>query len=105
MPRAFLLEYFRQNSRPSDEIGVVWRSGYRTMCWPYEELFRAATRFAWELRERGIDATRRRGNSARPPEASGGTRRKRQMMVVAASGNRGRVPRNTPSACRFLRYN
>ena len=27
---------------------------YRTIRWPYEELFRAATRFAWELNERGV---------------------------------------------------
>ncbi|HEY6905362.1 MAG TPA: AMP-binding protein [Candidatus Acidoferrales bacterium] len=54
MPRTSLLEYFQQDSRPSDEIAVVWRSGYRTIRWPYEELFRAATRFAWELRERSV---------------------------------------------------
>ena len=54
MPRTSLLEYFRRDSRVSDEIAVVWRSGYRTMRWPYEELFRAATRFAWELNERRV---------------------------------------------------
>jgi long-chain acyl-CoA synthetase len=54
MPRTSLLEYFQRDSRPSDEIAVVWRSGYRTMRWPYEELFRAATRFAWELNDRGV---------------------------------------------------
>lgn len=54
MPRASLLEYFQRDSRPSDEIAVVWRSGYRTIRWHYGELFRAATRFAWELSARGI---------------------------------------------------
>ena len=54
MPRTSLLEYFQRDSRPSDEIAIVWRSGYRTMRWPYEELFRAATTFAWELNERGV---------------------------------------------------
>ena len=54
MPRTSLLEYFQRDSRPSDEIAVVWRSGYRTVRWPYEELYRAATTFAWELSARGI---------------------------------------------------
>jgi long-chain acyl-CoA synthetase len=54
MPRTSLLEYFRRDSRPSDEIAVIWRSGYRTIRWPYDELFRAATRFAWELNKRGV---------------------------------------------------
>src|SRR5690242_14596328 len=54
MPRTSLLEYFQRDSRPSDEIAVVWRSGYRTIRWPYEEMFRATTRFAWELRVRGV---------------------------------------------------
>lgn len=59
MPRTSLLEYFHRDSRPSDEIAVVWRSGYRTIRWPYEELFRAATRFAWELNARGIQKSDR----------------------------------------------
>ncbi len=54
MARTSLLEYFQRDSRPSDEIVVVWRSGYRTIRWSYEELFRAANRFAWELSARGI---------------------------------------------------
>ncbi len=54
MPRTSLLEYFQRDSRPSDEIAVIWRSGYRTIRWPYEELYRAATTFAWELSARGI---------------------------------------------------
>ena len=54
MPRTSLLEYFQRDSRPSEEIAVVWRSGYRTVRWPYEELYRAATRFAWELSARGL---------------------------------------------------
>ena len=54
MPRTSLLEYFQRDSRPSDEIAVVWRSGYRTVRWPYEELYRAAAKFAWELSVRGI---------------------------------------------------
>jgi long-chain acyl-CoA synthetase len=54
MPRTSLLEYFQRDSRPSDEIAIVWQSGYRTIRWPYEELFRAATRFAWELNVRSV---------------------------------------------------
>ncbi len=54
MPRTSLLEYFQQDSRPLGEIAVVWRSGYRIISWPYRELFHAATRFAWDLRARGI---------------------------------------------------
>lgn len=54
MPRTSLLEYFQRDSRPSNEIAVVWRSGYRTIRWSYEELLRAATRFAWALSARGV---------------------------------------------------
>jgi long-chain acyl-CoA synthetase len=54
MPRQSLLEYFRPDSRPSDEIVVVWRSGYRTIRWPYGELLGIATGFVEILRSRGI---------------------------------------------------
>jgi long-chain acyl-CoA synthetase len=54
MPRQSLLEYFRPDSRPSNEIGVVWRRGYRTIRWSYGELFGIATGFAEMLRSRGI---------------------------------------------------
>jgi long-chain acyl-CoA synthetase len=55
MARESLLEYFEKTSRPSNEIAVVWRRGYRTIRWSYAELFGAGTQFALELRSRGIE--------------------------------------------------
>lgn len=54
MPRQSLLEYFRPDSRPSDETAVVWRRGYRTIRWSYGELLAIATGFREMLRSRGI---------------------------------------------------
>jgi long-chain acyl-CoA synthetase len=54
MPRQNLLEYFRSDSRPSGEIAVAWRRGYRTIRWTYADLFRTSTQFAAELRSRGV---------------------------------------------------
>lgn len=54
MSRQSLLEYFRPDFRPSDEIAVVWRRGYRTIRWSYGELLGTATAFAEMLRSRGI---------------------------------------------------
>ncbi len=54
MPRQSLLEYFRPDSRPSNEMAVVWRRGYRTIRWSYGELLEIATGFAELLRSRGI---------------------------------------------------
>ncbi|MGA9939637.1 MAG: AMP-binding protein [Candidatus Acidiferrales bacterium] len=54
MPRQSLLEYFRPDSRPSKEIAVVWRRGYRTIRWSYGELLGTATGFAEILRSRGV---------------------------------------------------
>jgi len=54
MPRQSLLEYFCPDSRPGDEIAVVWRRGYRTIRWTYRELLGIATGFAEMLRSRGI---------------------------------------------------
>lgn len=54
MPRQSLLEYFRPDSRPSDETAVVWRRGYRTIRWSYGELLGIATGFREMLRSRGI---------------------------------------------------
>ena len=54
MQRQSLLEYFRSDSRPSDEIAAVWRRGYRTVRWSYGELLGTATAFAEILRSRRI---------------------------------------------------
>ena len=54
MPRHSLLDYFQPDSRPRNEIAVVWRRGYRTIRWSYADLFGAAARFAHELESRGI---------------------------------------------------
>ena len=54
MPRQSLLEYFRPDSRPSSEIAVVWRRGYRTIRWSYGELLGIATGFAEILHSHGI---------------------------------------------------
>ncbi|HEX4073862.1 MAG TPA: AMP-binding protein [Candidatus Acidoferrales bacterium] len=54
MPRQSLLEYFRPDSRPSKEIAVVWRRGYRTIRWSYDELLGIATGFKEALRSRGV---------------------------------------------------
>ncbi len=53
MPRQSLLEYFRPDSRPPNEIAVAWRRGYRTIRWSYADLLRAASQFATELESRG----------------------------------------------------
>ncbi len=54
MPRESLLEYFRADSRPSKEIAVTWRRGYRMIRWTHADLLRVATRFAGELDLRGV---------------------------------------------------
>lgn len=54
MAKQSLLEYFLPDSRPSDEIALSWRRGYRMIRWTYAELFRAAAQFAGELEARGI---------------------------------------------------
>jgi long-chain acyl-CoA synthetase len=54
MARQSLLEYFRPDFRPSDEIAVVWRRGYRAIRWSYGDILGAATGFAGILRSRGI---------------------------------------------------
>jgi long-chain acyl-CoA synthetase len=55
MQRHSLLEYFRPDSRPPNEIAVVWRRGYRMVRWSYADLLRCATRFSSELQTRGIE--------------------------------------------------
>ena len=55
MPRRSLLEYFRAESRPRDEIAAVWRRGYRTIRWSYGELFARAASVAGVLRSRGVE--------------------------------------------------
>jgi len=55
MPRQSLLEYFRAESRPRDEIAAVWRRGYRTIRWSYGELFARAASVAGVLRSRGVE--------------------------------------------------
>ena len=55
MAPASLLEYFRRDSRPASEIALVWRRGYRTIRWRYDELYSGASRFASELQARGIN--------------------------------------------------
>jgi len=54
MPRQSLLEYFRPDSRPRDEIAVVWRRGYRTIRWSYGQLLVAAMSVREMLRSRGV---------------------------------------------------
>jgi len=54
MPRNSLLEYFRADSRPPDEIAVSWRRGYRMEHWSYARMLNAATHFGAELQARGI---------------------------------------------------
>src|SRR5271155_2441078 len=54
MPRQSLLEYFEASSRPSTEIAIAWRRGYRVARWQYAELFGTAQQFARELQARGI---------------------------------------------------
>ena len=54
MARQSLLEYFQPESRPTSEIAVAWRRGYRTVRWTYAELLGAAHAFAQELASRGI---------------------------------------------------
>ena len=54
MPRASLLDYFRADSRPSGEIALAWREGYRTRRWSSTQLLRAATHFARELEKREV---------------------------------------------------
>jgi long-chain acyl-CoA synthetase len=49
MPRQSLLEYFQPDSRPSNEIAIVWRRGYRMVRWSYAGLFGTAQQFAHEL--------------------------------------------------------
>lgn len=54
MARTSLLEYFRENSRPTGEIAVVWRRGYRAARWRYSELFSRALNFSRLLDARGL---------------------------------------------------
>ncbi|HXJ17272.1 MAG TPA: AMP-binding protein [Candidatus Polarisedimenticolia bacterium] len=54
MAHQSVLDYFKPDSRPSDEIAVVWRRGYRTLRWSYADLLRTAMQFALELKARGI---------------------------------------------------
>jgi len=55
MQRQSLLEYFRPDSRPPNEIAIAWRRGYRMVRWSYADLLRRATQFAAELKARGIE--------------------------------------------------
>lgn len=54
MSRSSLLEYFRADSRPANDIALVWRRGYRTVRWSYSDVLRVASRFAAELTTRNI---------------------------------------------------
>jgi long-chain acyl-CoA synthetase len=54
MARQSLFEYFQPDSRPSNEIAIAWRSGYRMVRWTRADLLRAAVQFARELETRGI---------------------------------------------------
>src|ERR1700751_2661031 len=54
MPRQSLLEYFGPDSRPSREIAVAWRRGYRTIRWTYAELLQTAHQFTKNLASQGI---------------------------------------------------
>jgi len=54
MARQSLLEYFQPDSRPSSEIAIAWRRGYRMVRWTHADLLRAAMWFARELDSRGI---------------------------------------------------
>jgi long-chain acyl-CoA synthetase len=54
MQRDSLFDYFRPDTRPGDEIAVVWRRGYRRERWTYATLLSTANRFASELQARSI---------------------------------------------------
>ena len=54
MAHTSLLEYFRPDSRPPDEIAVAWRAGYRLTRWSYRDLFHSATGFGAKLRSVGL---------------------------------------------------
>jgi long-chain acyl-CoA synthetase len=54
MPRQSLLEYFGRDSRPSREIAVAWRRGYRTIRWTYAELLQTAHQFTKNLASHSI---------------------------------------------------
>lgn len=54
MPKQSLLEYFQLASRPTNEIAVAWRRGYRMARWTYADLLRRAAQFARELEARRI---------------------------------------------------
>lgn len=54
MSRSSLLEYFRPDSRPSNDTALVWRRGYRTVRWSYSDLLNVARRVASELTSRNI---------------------------------------------------
>ncbi|MGH9574775.1 MAG: AMP-binding protein [Candidatus Acidiferrales bacterium] len=54
MPQGSLFDYFRPDTRPGNETGIVWRRGYRREHWSYSTLLSHATKFAIELQARGI---------------------------------------------------
>jgi long-chain acyl-CoA synthetase len=49
-----LLGYFRPEARPSAEIAVAWRRGYRMERWRWAQLHARASQFARELETQGI---------------------------------------------------
>jgi long-chain acyl-CoA synthetase len=56
MPRQSVLEYFQPESRPSSDIAIAWRRGYRVERWTYPRLIETAGRFAAELERRKIES-------------------------------------------------
>ncbi len=54
MARNSLIEYFKPDSRPSNEVAVAWTRGYRMIRWTYAEVFRVAAQFARELESRSV---------------------------------------------------
>ncbi len=54
MPRQSLLEYFQPTSRPTQDVAIIWRRGYRNARCTYGGLMGSAAYFASELEVRGI---------------------------------------------------
>lgn len=52
--RQSVLEYFQVDSRPEDEIAVVWRHGYKLERWSFARLIAAAQAFALQLEQKEV---------------------------------------------------
>src|SRR5580692_330525 len=54
MPRQSLIEYLREYSKHGRDAAYVYRSGYRTVRWSYQEIAAVAAQCARELERRGV---------------------------------------------------